>query len=46
MMELDDRTAFRRRVGDWRISTDAEPRRRLVKVRFIERRTMTTYRQR
>jgi mRNA-degrading endonuclease RelE of RelBE toxin-antitoxin system len=41
-----ERTAFRRRVGDWRILFDADPRRRLVEVRFIERRTTTTYRQR
>jgi len=39
-------TAFRRRFGDWRIFFDADPARRLVEVRYIERRTSTTYRQR
>jgi len=37
-------TAFRRRVGDWRIFFDVYPERRVVEVRFIERRTTTTYR--
>jgi mRNA-degrading endonuclease RelE of RelBE toxin-antitoxin system len=37
-------TAFRRRVGDWRIVFDVYPERRLLEVRFIERRTTTTYR--
>lgn len=39
-------TAFRRRVGDWRIFFDVDPERRLVHVRYIERRTTTTYRKR
>ncbi len=42
----DQPTAFRRRVGEWRILFDVEPVRRLVEVRFIERRTTTTYRRR
>lgn len=41
-----ERTAFRRRVGDWRIFFDVNPERQLVEVRFIERRTTTTYRRR
>ena len=39
-------TAFRRRVGDWRIFFDVYPARRLVEVREIKRRTTTTYRRR
>ena len=39
-------SAFRRRVGDWRIFFDVYPETRLVRVRAIERRTSTTYRQR
>ena len=39
-------TAFRRRVGDWRILFDADPKRLVVDVRFIERRSTTTYRKR
>jgi len=39
-------TAFRRRVGDWRIFFDVEPEHRLVEVRSINRRTTTTYRKR
>lgn len=38
--------AFRRRVGDWRIFFDADPQRRLVEIRYIERRTTITYRRR
>lgn len=38
--------AFRRRVGDWRIFFDADPKRRLVEIRYIERRTTITYRRR
>lgn len=41
-----ERTAFRRRVGDWRIFFDVDHARRLVQVRLIERRTTTTYRRR
>ena len=41
-----ERTAFRRRVGDWRIFFDVDPERRLVEVRDIQRRTTTTYRRR
>jgi mRNA-degrading endonuclease RelE of RelBE toxin-antitoxin system len=39
-------SAFRRRVGDWRILFDADPGRHLVVVNAIERRTTTTYRRR
>lgn len=39
-------TAFRRRVGDWRIFFDVDLERRLVEIRYIERRTTTTYRKR
>ena len=39
-------TAFRRRVGDWRIFFDVYPESRLVRARYIERRTTTTYRRR
>lgn len=42
----DQPTAFRRRVGDWRIFFDVHPDRRLVEVVYIERRTTTTYRRR
>jgi len=38
-------SAFRRRVGDWRILFDADPSRHLVIVNAIERRTTTTYRR-
>ena len=41
-----ERAGFRRRVGDWRILFDVDETTRLVAVRFIERRTTTTYRQR
>jgi mRNA interferase RelE/StbE len=36
-------TAFRRRVGDWRIFFDAYPDRRLVEIVHVARRTSTTY---
>jgi mRNA-degrading endonuclease RelE of RelBE toxin-antitoxin system len=39
-------TAFRRRVGDWRIFVDVYRERRQVEVTDIERRTTTTYRKR
>jgi mRNA-degrading endonuclease RelE of RelBE toxin-antitoxin system len=39
-------TAFRRRVGDWRIFFDVYPERRLIEVSDIQRRTTTSYRQR
>ncbi len=39
-------SAFRRRVGDWRIFFDAYPDRRVVEVTAIDRRTTTTYRRR
>ena len=42
----NERAAFRRRVGDWRIFFDVDPERRVVDVSSIERRTTTTYRQR
>ena len=39
-------TAFRRRVGDWRIFFDVHPEQRRVEVTHIVRRTTTTYRGR
>jgi len=42
----DQPIAFRRRVGDWRLFFDVDPERRLVEVRYIERRPTTTYRNR
>jgi hypothetical protein len=39
-----ERRAYRRRVGNWRILFDLSPG--LVEVRYIERRTTTTYRKR
>jgi mRNA-degrading endonuclease RelE of RelBE toxin-antitoxin system len=42
----DQPTAFRRRVGEWRIFFDVEPDYRIVDVTAIERRTTTTYRKR
>ena len=36
-------TAWRRRVGNWRILFDVDPGRRLVIVHDILRRTSTTY---
>ena len=42
----NQRAAFRRRVGDWRVFFDVDPSRRLVEVRYVERRTTTTYRHR
>lgn len=39
-------SAFRRRLGDWRILFDADPSQHLVVVTAIERRTSTTYRHR
>ncbi len=39
-------SAFRRRVGDWRIFFDVDPARRVVAVTAIERRSTTTYRKR
>ena len=38
-------TAFRRRVGDWRIFFDVYLERRVVDVPDIRRRTTTTYRR-
>ena len=38
-------TAFRRRVGDWRIFFDVYPEQRLVEVIDIQPRTTTTYRR-
>jgi mRNA-degrading endonuclease RelE of RelBE toxin-antitoxin system len=37
-------TAFRRRVGDWRIFFDVDSKQKLLDVLYIERRTTTTYR--
>ena len=42
----DERTAFRRRVGDWRIFFNVDPMLRVVEVVDIQRRTTTTYRKR
>jgi mRNA-degrading endonuclease RelE of RelBE toxin-antitoxin system len=39
-------TAYRRRVGDWRIFFDVDPHAHTVSVRAIERRGTTTYRKR
>jgi mRNA-degrading endonuclease RelE of RelBE toxin-antitoxin system len=39
-------SAFRRRVGDWRIFFDVYRERRQVDVTDIRRRTTTTYRKR
>ena len=39
-------TAFRRRVGDWRLFFDVYPEQHLVEVRDVQGRTTTTYRQR
>jgi len=41
-----ERDAYRRRVGNWRIIFDLYPSLRLVEVRYIVRRTTTTYRKR
>ena len=38
-----ERTAWRRRVGNWRIFFDFYPERHLIVVRYIERRTSKTY---
>ena len=42
----DERAAFRRRIGDWRMFFDVDPERRAVDVSSVERRTTTTYRRR
>jgi hypothetical protein len=42
----NERSAFRRRVGDWGGFFDVYPDRRLVEVIEIARRTTTTYRGR
>ena len=39
-------TAFRRRVGDWRILFDASPERRVIEVAALARRSTTTDRKR
>ncbi len=39
-------STFRRRVGDWRLFFDVYPDHQLVRVRLVDRRTTTTYRQR
>jgi len=36
-------TAWRRRVGDWRILYDLYPERQLIVVAAVRRRTSTTY---
>ncbi len=42
----DERAAFRRRVGDWRIFFDVYAEQRLVEVTDIARRPTTTHRRR
>jgi len=42
----NERTAFRQRIGDWRIFFDVYPTERLVEIPYIERRGTKTYRQR
>jgi mRNA interferase RelE/StbE len=42
----EQRTAYRRRVGNWRIFFDSDTDTHTVSVRAIERRTSTTYRKR
>lgn len=42
----NERAAFCRRVGHWRIFFDVNLEQRLVAVSYIERRTSATYRQR
>ena len=42
----NERAAFRRRVGDWRLFFDADPPNRTIEVTDIERRTTTTYKKR
>ena len=42
----NERAAFRRRVGDWRIFFDVDDQAKSVFVVAIERRTSTTYRKR
>ena len=42
----NERTAFRRHIGDWRIFFDVYRDQHLVEVTDIDRRTTTTYRKR
>lgn len=42
----DEPSAYRRRVGNWRIFFDVNYGQRLIAVVAIERRTTTTYRKR
>ncbi len=42
----NERIAFRRRVGNWRLLFDVLRELRIVQIRHIERRTTTTYRKR
>ena len=42
----NERSAFRRRVGDWRIFFDLDHAAHLVTIVAVERRTSTTYRKR
>ena len=42
----NERAAFRRRVGNWRIFFDIHEERKLIEIVYIERRTTTTYRKR
>jgi mRNA-degrading endonuclease RelE of RelBE toxin-antitoxin system len=39
----DQPTAYRRRVGDWRIFFDVHTDRRVVEIVHVVRRTSTTY---
>ncbi len=41
----NEQTAFRRRVGDWRIFFDVDRALQRVEVADIQRRTTTTYRK-
>lgn len=42
----NERSAYRRRVGDWRVFFDVYPETNIVVIVSIERRTTTTYRKR
>ena len=41
----EERAAFRKRVGDWRIFFDLHDNVRLIEIVAIKRRTSTTYRK-
>ncbi len=42
----NERAAFRRRLGDWRLFFDADPKTHTIEATDIERRTTTTYKKR